>query len=173
MGNPQAVTSLVLTGMLVCILLAFVWVLFRYYRYKMLHEQKGGGGSSIVHSGELKKNIDFTNNRQNNRAEIVWPVTIKPNEGEPMTGTTKDISIGGSFIVCEKPLPMYNHFELTIDVPGQTPLVLLAEVIWSNAGVPEERVICRGMGIKFLQIQAEARASLSAIIAAYALMKNR
>lgn len=78
----------------------------------------------------------------------------------------KDISPGGAFVVCEDPLPLGERFHIQIDLPDQAPLELTAEVVWSNVNVPPDRVINRGMGIRFIDNEEEKRKTLSKAIAA-------
>jgi Tfp pilus assembly protein PilZ len=72
----------------------------------------------------------------------------------------KDISRGGAFIMCQKPLPLNEKLRLCIKVPEQEELLLNAEVVWSNINVPSEQVIHRGMGVKFAQNTNRARQRL-------------
>ncbi len=63
-----------------------------------------------------------------------------------------NISLGGAFICCKKPLPMKEVFRLTMMVPENEPLMATAEVVWSNANVPEEKIVNRGMGVRFIKM---------------------
>jgi len=104
--------------------------------------------------------------RQQVRLGIVWPVSFETSNG-PIQGKTKDISLSGAFIVCHKPLPLKEVFSLSLNIPGQEPLSLNSEVVWSNANVPEERIITRGMGVRFLGITEQDRKVLNEAIAAF------
>ena len=54
--------------------------------------------------------------RQHPRAEIRWPVTIRPSLGT-IKGETLNISSMGAFIKCCEPLKFNEVFILDIDVP--------------------------------------------------------
>jgi c-di-GMP-binding flagellar brake protein YcgR len=64
----------------------------------------------------------------------------------------RNISLGGAFICCEKPFPTGQVFYLTMLGPDNTPLTATAVVVWSNANLPDEKVIYRGMGVRFINM---------------------
>jgi c-di-GMP-binding flagellar brake protein YcgR len=64
----------------------------------------------------------------------------------------KNISLGGAFLCCNKPLPMEKVFDLSIMGPDMEPMKATAQVVWSNVNVPEDKVINRGMGVRFLKM---------------------
>ena len=91
------------------------------------------------------------------RVKIKWPVTIKTDEGT-MDGVTVNISPGGCFIGCPRPLKLNVVFELGIRVPNsKTSIVATAEVVWSNIYGPDDEISPRGMGVQFIKISSEAR----------------
>ena len=87
------------------------------------------------------------------RVKIKWPVTIKTDEGT-MDGVTVNISPGGCFIGCPRPLKLNVVFELGIRVPNsKTSIVATAEVVWSNIYGPDDEISPRGMGVEHLKAQ--------------------
>ena len=104
--------------------------------------------------------------RQHRRVEIKWPVTIQTAQGSK-EARTNDVSLGGAFISCSQPLPLGEIFPLTINVPDQEAQTVTAEIVWSNINVPEDKVINRGMGVRFIQISNEAREFLNEAISAH------
>jgi Tfp pilus assembly protein PilZ len=103
--------------------------------------------------------------RSRPRVAISWHAAlVSPRGGSP--AQLKDISLGGAFVVCPNPLPLSERLHLTIDLPGRGPLELTAEVVWSNINVPADRVINRGMGIRFIDNSEEKRKILSEAVAA-------
>jgi hypothetical protein len=54
-----------------------------------------------------------------------------------------------------------EQFQLTISAPSQDPFKLNAEVVWSNINVPQDNVIHRGMGVRFIQNTEENRKRLN------------
>jgi Tfp pilus assembly protein PilZ len=77
----------------------------------------------------------------------------------------RNISLGGAFVSCEEPVPLDEKLRIYIEVPNQDRLALNAEVVWSNMNVPKEKVIHRGLGVKFVQNNKVARRRLEEAIA--------
>jgi uncharacterized protein (TIGR02266 family) len=89
--------------------------------------------------------------RQYPRIDINWPVSIETPEGT-IDAEIKNISLGGAFIGCKKPFPVGQFFSLTMTPPNSEPVTASAEVVWSNANVPEDKIINRGMGVRFIKM---------------------
>ena len=74
------------------------------------------------------------------RNEVNWFVTIEAS-GASRVGETKDISRGGAFIYCDRPLESEQLFKMVISAPGmRNSITAEARVVWSNPN---------GMGAKF------------------------
>ena len=101
--------------------------------------------------------------RRHPRVSVSWPARLDTPEGS-LESQLKDISLGGAFVVCPNPLPLSEKFRVSIEPPEQSPLELNAEVVWSNANVPEDKIINRGMGIRFINNSDEDRSRLSDVI---------
>ncbi|MBW2364610.1 MAG: PilZ domain-containing protein [Deltaproteobacteria bacterium] len=67
-----------------------------------------------------------------------------------MKAETRHVSISGAFISCQEPLPLNEQFLITIIISKQKQISINAEVIWSNINVPDDKVVNRGMGIRFV-----------------------
>lgn len=78
----------------------------------------------------------------------------------------RDISLGGAFVVCSEPLALNAKFKISIRIPNQEPLRLNAEVVWSNRNMSADRVVNRGMGIRFIENTEKDRQRLNEILAA-------
>jgi uncharacterized protein (TIGR02266 family) len=89
--------------------------------------------------------------RQHPRIDINWPASIETSEGT-INAEIKNISLGGAFIGCKKPFPIGQVFSLTMTAPNNEPVKASAEVVWSNANVPEDKVVNRGMGVRFIKM---------------------
>ena len=82
-----------------------------------------------------------------------------------MTGQLKGISLGGAFICCPESLKLGEVFEMRFtDSPPGSLIEVTTEVVWSNTNVPEEKVIHRGMGVRFVQNTEAARKRLEKVI---------
>ncbi|MEE9496343.1 MAG: PilZ domain-containing protein [Desulfobacterales bacterium] len=101
--------------------------------------------------------------RQHPRVAISWAAVLEPPY-EDLKIQLKDISLGGAFVVCGKPLPPKEKIRLCLKIPDQEELLLNAQVVWSNTNVPQEKVINRGMGIQFVQNTDRARRHLEQAI---------
>ena len=89
------------------------------------------------------------------RAEPNWPARVLTADGENHAVKVANISQGSAFISCGFPLPVGDTFQLTIDIPDRQPMVVKAEVIWSNAHLPDAKVVNRGMGIRIIGADAD------------------
>ncbi len=101
-------------------------------------------------SAKLRQNAG-EEKRQHPRVDINWPVSIETSYGT-ITAEVKNISLGGAFICCKKPLQLRKVFRMTMIGPENEPVIATAQVAWSNANVPEEKVINRGMGVRFINM---------------------
>ena len=88
--------------------------------------------------------------RQHPRTDVNWPATMETPEGT-VEARVNNISLSGAFVCFEKPLPVGEVFHLTIIGPDNEPIAATAQVVWSNVNVPDEKVVNRGMGVRFLQ----------------------
>jgi hypothetical protein len=101
-------------------------------------------------SAKLRQNVG-EEKRQHPRVDINWPVSIETTYGT-IEGEVKNISLGGAFICCKKPLQLRKVFRMTMIGPENESLIATAQVAWSNANVPEEKVVNRGMGVRFINM---------------------
>ena len=141
------------------LLLANVWIIFRNIRKRMLPENESQG---VINLNDYL----CEEKRKDRRVGITWPVLMETVQGM-MKAKTKDLSPGGAFIVCQEPLSLGEKFRLTIEVPDKDPVNLTSEVVWSNSNVPEDRIVTRGMGIRFIQNRDEDRKYLNSAISKY------
>ncbi|MGA1869100.1 MAG: PilZ domain-containing protein [bacterium] len=102
------------------------------------------------------KDMPLVERRQHERYEITWPVKMETSQGT-MIAETKDISISGAFIMCQQPLPLNENFTLAFTIPNHDPIELNAEVIWTNINVPADKIVKRGMGVRYIQVSEEVR----------------
>jgi c-di-GMP-binding flagellar brake protein YcgR len=95
--------------------------------------------------------------RQHPRAEIRWPVTIRPSWGT-IKGETLNVSSMGAFIKSSEPLKFNEVFILDMDVPAlDYPLKAIAEVVWLNRNGNKNEITPYGMGIRFIRISSADR----------------
>ena len=87
------------------------------------------------------------------RAKLKWRVLLKVNN-KVIEGVTKDISAGGAYVRCAKPLRLNEVFDMVIKTPDNS-LNVKAEVVWSNIYGPDDEINPRGMGVMFLDISEQ------------------
>jgi uncharacterized protein (TIGR02266 family) len=120
-----------------------------YYIYTL---RKPGDRPNIdVHPSVRPSPRTGAERRQHPRIDINWPVSIETPEGT-IDAEVKNISLGGAFIGCKKPLPIGQFFSLTMTAPNNEPVRASAEVVWSNENFPEDKVANRGMGVRFIKM---------------------
>jgi hypothetical protein len=82
------------------------------------------------------------------RTEIKWPVSAITAKGM-IHGETKNISLNGAFICCEKTLCPEEVLLLTVKGPSGS-MQVVAQVVWSNRCACDEQKKPSGIGIKFM-----------------------
>jgi hypothetical protein len=101
-------------------------------------------------SATLPRNVE-KESRKHTRTDIRWQVSMETPDGT-IAADAKNISFSGAFICCEKPLPLGEVFRLTVTGPDNESFIATAKVVWSNVNVPEEKIINRGMGVRFIKM---------------------
>ena len=155
MDNGIIVTSLAIGAAIFAGLVIF-WFFNAYVKRKL-------GADQSVQLATTSQKSYWEEKRRHPRVVISWPAMLEPPY-EHIQVQFKDISLGGAFVVCRKPLPLKEKIRFCIKVPEREELLLNAEVIWSNTNVPQDKVINRGMGVKFVQNTNKARQHLEKAI---------
>jgi uncharacterized protein (TIGR02266 family) len=124
----------------------FLLALVIYYLWKV----RIGSDLDYQPSIPLTKNVG-EQRRKDPRADINLRVSMETPDGT-IEAEIKNISLGGAFICCKKPLPIGGVFRLTMIGPNNEPVIATAQVVWSNVNVPDEKVINRGMGVRFIKM---------------------
>ena len=128
-------------------------------------KKRVGPGISAKATPASALRINWEEKRVQPRLSVSWNASFAAPQG-PGRAQLKDISLGGAFVVCPAPLPLSDRFQIVIELPGGTPLALNAEVVWSNANVPADMIVNRGMGVRFIDNDASKRRRLTDAIAA-------
>ena len=109
--------------------------------------------------------LSWEEKRRHPRLAVSWPASIETadrTEGVQLN----DISLGGAFVVCPEPLALNDKFKISIRIPNREPLDLNAEVVWSNRNVSADKVVNRGMGIRFIENTEKDRQRLNEALGA-------
>ena len=158
MNTSAIILKLGLSGIILVLTLALIYTIGDYLR-KRNHSKHTVGATANLFLKTMEEK------RQYPRVDITYPVKMETSQGT-IEAETKNLSLGGAFICCQKPLALGENFSLTIDTPYHQPLTVNAEVVWSNTNVPDDKVVNRGMGIRFLQITEKDREFLDQLISA-------
>lgn len=121
-----------------------VWVVSYFWK------KRAPSGHESVLSPTVPRSLG-EEKRQHPRFDVNWPALIETTY-TTIAAEVKNISLGGAFIACNKPLRLKKTFSLTMMCPGAEPLLVTAQVAWSNAGMPEDKVVNRGMGVRFINL---------------------
>jgi len=141
-------------------------IMFVLIWFVSAHFKKRLGSGQEDHSPLKLQETDQGENRRHPRVNATFPVRIETSNG-PMEGETRNISLGGAFICCQRPLPLRENFRLTLDAPNHDPLMFNAEVVWSNINVPDEKILNRGMGVRFIRITKADRQFLNDVLSVH------
>lgn len=86
------------------------------------------------------------------RAEVKWPVIVHEPQG-PVDGVIRDVSFGGAFISCPKPLELSEAFGILINVPDvNRPMEIVAEIVRTSMQDSDDEIAPWGMGVQFKDI---------------------
>jgi uncharacterized protein (TIGR02266 family) len=104
----------------------------------------------------LKRRRHFRNRpRSERRINVTWRVADEGGAGEH-SDHTRDVSIGGAFIVTGEPAARGTPVKVTLALGPDTRLTVDAEVRWVASGDDEER----GMGVRFQGLSIEQAQAL-------------
>jgi Tfp pilus assembly protein PilZ len=141
---------------------AFFLIFFAVYFFRPRKEDK-----IIPHTLE-KELIDPEEIVLPHRAEPNWQATLETSSGKTTEVLIASISHGSAFITSATRLDIGEKFQLTVHLPERPPLQLRAEVTWSNMHLPADKVVKRGLGIRFIEAGEEAVCLINDTISQYA-----
>ena len=157
MDNNIILNSIGIGGAIFVGLLLF-WFVSMYLRKRYASDQPSQGYTPSTQ-------ISWKEKRRHPRMAVSWQATIGATT-QAETVQLKDISLGGAFVVCAAPLNLNDRLQITVHIPDRESLCLNAEVVWSNINVPEDRVVNRGMGIRFIDNKEKDRHKLNEALGA-------
>lgn len=157
MNSNIMINALGIGGAIFLVLL-MVWFVAVYMKRRVGPDQVQTGAVSL-------KKISWEEKRRQPRMAVSWRATIDSEQG-PTHVQVKDVSQGGAFVVCKHPPPLKTSLLITLMPAEYEPLALNAEVIWSNANVPADKIVNRGMGIRFINNDETVRSGLNQMIVA-------
>jgi len=157
MDNNLILNSISIGGAIFVGLILF-WFVSMYLKKRLTPDPSAQGYTPST-------KISWEEKRRHPRIAISWQASIETSD-QTDNAQIKDISLGGAFVVCSEPLALNAMFKISIRIPNQEPLRLKAEVVWSNRNMSAERVVNRGMGIRFIKNTEKDRRRLNEVLAA-------
>ena len=157
MDNNLILNSISIGGAIFVGLILF-WFVSMYLKKRLASDKSAQGYTP-------SNNISWEEKRRHPRIAISWQASIETSD-QTDNAQIKGISLGGAFVVCSEPLALNAMFKISIRIPNLEPLRLKAEVVWSNRNMSAERVVNRGMGIRFIENTEKDRRRLNEVLAA-------
>jgi hypothetical protein len=145
---------------LVTIILVIVFVVALKVISRAKNKAVGNQGGDSLAGIDIEASNDVQNR---DRLKIICPVLIERSQGL-MKVSLKEITLNGAFLTCPDPLPIGETFPINILVQDQEPLRFDAEVLWNNQNVAADKIVSRGMKVRFLQLSTGDRKVLYELI---------
>lgn len=153
MESGEILMTSVIVGGTVFVGFILIWFIGAYVKKRVQQAAEAEAGFS------LEPSVAWEEKRQTPRLAVSWRAVVHlPNATSAVQ--LRDVSYGGAFAATANPLPLNQRFVLGVELPEVGPLRLNAVVVWSNAGVPADKVVNRGMGIRFVDNDEETRRKL-------------
>lgn len=104
------------------------------------------------------------------RVRAKWPAVIQ-KRGGAREAELRDISLGGAFIRCDKPLNPNERSKLFIIVPNGKTCTVYFEVVWLRVDCSRGHVLPCGVGIRFTRVPRFDRQYLTEVISKHSQKK--
>jgi hypothetical protein len=150
--NHQNMLNSIGVGGAIFVGLAIFWFVFVYLKRRMTTNSSYQGIAT-------ETQVSWEEKRSHPRVELYWSAEIE-GWGPDTEIQLKDVSLGGAFVVCQEPPDLPHHFKIKINFPDAGSVSLNAVVVWSNFNMSSEKVVNRGMGIKFVDNEPHDRQQL-------------
>lgn len=147
----------ILSGfILVLLILKSVEAILRNVKRKVLSST-----TQLEFMDDIGSSVDVNGNDRN--ASISRPVVLKLPDGDVPAHTTT-LSATGAFITCEDPPYLNERFDVCLYMHEEQRRVLRAEVVWTNRGFPDEKIVNRGAWVRFLDQTSDDRLFLQSLL---------
>ena len=131
---------------------------------KLIARAKNNTGGRQSNASLIGFQFDDPADKQNfERKKLICPVLLKKPQGIMKT-SLKELTPNGAFLTCPNPPPIGEVFPVKIIMENQAALKFDAEVLWNNNNVSADKIIHRGMKVRFLQLSNDDRKTLSEIV---------
>ena len=99
--------------------------------------------------------------RPGRRVQVRYRVMEHGQLSDEHRAVTKNVGIGGAFILTTDPAPPGSAVQLTLEVPTQKPIEIHGNVRWIVDGKHDEPAGEHGMGIKFNSLDVDQLLALN------------
>ena len=135
-----------------------------FLAFKLISRAKNRASGAKTGESLLGSQLDTPAQTQDrDRRKLICPVLLKKSQGVMKT-SLREITLSGAFLTCPNPLPVGETFRLKILMDNPQPLQFDAEVLWNNKNVSPEKIVNRGMKVRFLQLSNSDRKTLGEIV---------
>lgn len=94
--------------------------------------------------------------KRRTRVDVTLPVRFTNLGGEFRHGRTRNISVGGAYISNKTVMmPVGVYTDLCIDLPGEPPILVYAQVVWTNR---------YGFGLRFINMETKDKDKIRNLI---------
>jgi hypothetical protein len=145
---------------LVTIILVIVFVIALKVISRAKNKAFGNQSGSRLAGIDIEASNDIQNH---DRRKLKCPVLIERSQGL-MKVSLKEITLNGAFLTCPNPLCIGEIFPVNILLKNHKPLKFNAEVLWNNQSVAANKIVSRGMKVRFLQLSTGDRKTLYELI---------
>jgi len=122
----------------------------------LVGENSGGWKEPVILTGEI-----CFDRREDERVSHALKVELEND----FLAKSLNVSVVGAFVETPNPLEVGEKFPLKLHLPdSKEPLELTCKVIWTNKYGEERKDLKRGMGVKFLNLQSEAKRRIEGFI---------
>ena len=104
-----------------------------------------------------------TESQDSERRKLICPALVEESRGVLKT-SLQELTLTGAFLTCPNPRPIGQAFQLRILIDHEESLKFEADVLWNNKNVAADKIIHRGMRVRFLQLSPDDRKTLSEIV---------
>lgn len=101
--------------------------------------------------------------RDSERLKLICPALVEKSGGV-LKASLRELTLNGAFLTCPNPRPIGQAFQVKLLMEDQKPLIFDAEVLWNNQNVSADKIIHRGMRVRFLQLSPDGRKTLLEIM---------
>lgn len=148
-----------MSSLLLNLIVGFILISLLFWFILNLVEKINKNNPSPKNIKQPNFEINHRNSRSYDRQVKNIDVQIKRNNhsNESFKAVTKDVSLTGAFIICNKRVDVNEKIEINFFNKQKKYISVFAKVVWSNTNLPEKKIIIPGFGVQFLEMKNDKR----------------